>query len=372
MNATGADDDRPTTPGGVPGSLGRGRYRVESRIGSGGMGLVFAARDTALERRVAIKMLGDTLSADEEARRRFDREARATAQLNHPNVIQVYDVGEEAGRPYLVMELVDGPSLSERLRDRGRLEPETVAAAARDALAGLSAAHAAGLLHRDLKPANLLQTRSGEIKVGDFGIAVAGDASELTQTGMIVGTLDYLAPERRQGADATVQSDLYALGATLQHLLTGRPPGGETPGHPPGTPAGLRRLISRCTAPRPADRPASAADARALLDGRDDATTRVAGRDDPDGTRPLTGRQEAARERGATADLPEQATAGSRAGVPSWAWLGVLLLLVAAVLAVVIAQGGLPGDVPGGGVEVTNDPADTARNLAEWIRQQAR
>jgi eukaryotic-like serine/threonine-protein kinase len=200
------------------------RYRRLRPLGHGGMASVYLAEDTHLGRLVALKLLAENLAGDEEFRARFLREARLAAGLSHPNVVRVYDFGEEGGRPYIVMEYVEGETLADSLRARGSLEPAEAAELGVGACAGLAAAHEAGLVHRDVKPQNLLVGTDGKVRIADFGIARSLDGTVLTQQGTVLGTAAYLAPEQAAGEPATAASDLYALGAVLYQLLTGRTP----------------------------------------------------------------------------------------------------------------------------------------------------
>lgn len=202
-----------------------GRYALTERIGTGGMGTVWRARDTMLSRDVAVKILHDHLASDENFAERFRREARSAARLSHANIVTVYDTGEEATVPYIVMELVDGRSLHDRIRAQGPLSVADTLGIASAVLAALAHAHERGLVHRDMKPANVLITPRGEIKVADFGIAKwAEDSGGLTSTGSLIGTAAYLSPEQAQGSAATPRSDLYATGCLLYACLAGRPP----------------------------------------------------------------------------------------------------------------------------------------------------
>ncbi|MEU3410055.1 serine/threonine-protein kinase [Streptomyces sp. NPDC006658] len=206
-----------------------GRYRLEERVGRGGMGVVWRARDQVLGRQVAVKeFLPDDSLPDDDARRRRDRtfrEARAVCQLRHPHIIVVHDVVEHDGRPYLVMELVDGPSLAERIVRDG---PVDAAEAARIGIALLSAvhtAHEAGVLHRDIKPANvLIESGTDRVVLTDFGIAQVEGATTLTETGAFVGSPEYTAPERMSGLRTGPESDLWSLGALLCTVLSGESP----------------------------------------------------------------------------------------------------------------------------------------------------
>src|SRR4051794_18199295 len=201
-------------------------YEVEGVLGRGGMGVVFRARHLRLNRPVALKMLLAGPYAGPHERERFRREAQAVAALRHPNVVQVYDVGEADGRPYFTMELMEGDSLAQRLA--GTPQPARQAAALVATLAeAVQAAHQGGVGHRDLKPANILFTADGTPKVTDFGLARRLEGGRgLTLTGVAVGTPSYMAPEQAQGKPGEVgaAADVYALGAILYELLTGRPP----------------------------------------------------------------------------------------------------------------------------------------------------
>lgn len=203
-----------------------GRYRLNSQIGAGGTARVYAATDTRLGRDVAVKLLDAQAisSADPEALRRFQREARSLAEFSHPNVVQVYDAGTTAsGDPYIVLELVDGPSLAQLLDQRGRFPVDEAAGITDAVLAGLGAAHEAGLIHRDVKPANVLFDRAGTAKLADFGIARRFDemGDSLTAAGMVVGTPRYLAPEQAAGQALTPATDVFAAGLLLQEMLVG-------------------------------------------------------------------------------------------------------------------------------------------------------
>ena len=207
-----------------------GRYQLESKIGSGGMGTVWRARDAVLDRLVAVKVLHEGLASDAAFAERFRREARAAASLAHPNVCAVYDTGE-ADVPFIVMEYVEGESLHNMLRRRGPLPIEDTARIARSVLAALAHAHSRGLIHRDMKPANVLfDATSGQAKVVDFGIAKGlEDTGGLTRTSGLIGTAAYLSPEQVSGREATHASDLYAVGCLLYCCLAGEPPfGGPT------------------------------------------------------------------------------------------------------------------------------------------------
>ncbi|MFF1357541.1 protein kinase [Streptomyces sp. NPDC058297] len=223
--------DREETGGG--GRLLAGRYRVRGQLGRGGMGVVWRAVDEVLGREVALKELrtySDAAGSElADLGVRMQREARAAARVRHPGVVAVHDVTEVDGRPLIVMELVDGPSLDDVLRDQGPLDPREAAAIGAKVMDALAAAHRAGVLHRDVKPGNILLDRSGRVVLTDFGIATMddpgdGSATHLTRSGELVGSLDYLAPERAQGQDPGPASDVWALGATLYAAVEGASP----------------------------------------------------------------------------------------------------------------------------------------------------
>jgi eukaryotic-like serine/threonine-protein kinase len=201
-----------------------GRYRLESRIGSGGMSTVYRAHDETLERFVAIKLMNREVATDSDQLERFRREARAVARLSHPNIVHVIDAGEDEGRPYIVFEYIDGETLKERIHRLGRLEiPEAVAYCVEIARA-LGAAHATHVVHRDVKPQNVLIDRDGTAKVTDFGIARTLEEDGLTADGRVLGTTDYVSPEQALGHHVSGQSDLYSLGVVLYEMLTGELP----------------------------------------------------------------------------------------------------------------------------------------------------
>ncbi len=201
-----------------------GRYRLEARIGTGGMSTVYRAVDETLQRNVAIKLMNREVSSDDDHLVRFRREARAVAQLSHPHVVGVIDAGEDDGRSYIVFEYVEGETLKERIRRLGRLPiPEAVAYAIEIARA-LGAAHSHHIVHRDVKPQNVMIDDEGSAKVTDFGIARTLDEDGLTVDGRVLGTTDYVSPEQALGHDVNGQSDLYSLGIVLYEMLTGDVP----------------------------------------------------------------------------------------------------------------------------------------------------
>jgi serine/threonine-protein kinase len=204
-----------------------GRYRLDRRLGAGGMSTVFLAIDTVLERQVAVKLLAEHLADDEVFVQRFRHEALAAARLQHPNVVQVFDSGQDAPshRHYIVMEYVDGPSCSDLLREHGQLGVEDTVRIIVEACHGLDYAHRAGVVHRDVKPGNLLiSNETGAVKLADFGIAKAAEQTRVTQVGSVLGTAAYLSPEQATGNEAGPPSDIYSLGVCAYQLLTGRLP----------------------------------------------------------------------------------------------------------------------------------------------------
>ena len=261
---------------GPVGSLGpEGRYRLVRRIGLGGMGEVWEADDAVLGRRVALKVLVQGLADDARATKRFVREARASAKLTHPNVTRIYDFGRDGGLPYLVMELLGGDTLADRLAG-GPLPPAEAARIGAAVADALDVAHRRGIIHRDIKPGNVLLTPAGEVKVMDFGIAAAADETHSTTGSGLYGTAAYVSPERAAGQAATPAADIYSLGAVLYELLTGRPPFlGDSPvlvvrAHlherprpvrelAPWVPAQLADVCEAALAKDPTHRPSSAA-----------------------------------------------------------------------------------------------------------------
>ncbi len=265
-----------------------GRYRVSSSLGRGGMAEVFRATDEQLGREVAVKVVLPTYISDPQFLQRFLREAQVVASLEHPNILPIYDFGEQEGLPFLVMPLIDGGTMGDLLDGRS-LEPSRVVAWVRDLAAALDAAHAAGVLHRDVKPGNVLVGRGEHLFLADFGIARLCDATRLTRTGTVVGTPVYMAPEVAGGKPAEAASDRYSLAVMTYELLAGKPPfDGEnvlsilhqhaTRPVPPITgrfdhlPAGIDRVLEQGLAKQPAGRPATCSAFAELLAGELPAT----------------------------------------------------------------------------------------------------
>lgn len=207
------------------GKLFAGRYRILKSIGRGGMADVYLARDLILDNEeVAIKVLRTNYQTDQIAVARFQREARAMAELIHPNIVAIRDIGEEDGQQFLVMEYVDGSDLKKYIQDHAPLSNNEVVRIMEEVLSAMTLAHQRGIVHRDLKPQNILLTKDGTVKVTDFGIAVAFAETSLTQTNSMLGSVHYLSPEQARGSKATVQSDIYAMGIMLFEMLTGHIP----------------------------------------------------------------------------------------------------------------------------------------------------
>lgn len=263
-----------------PGITIDGRYRLEHRLGSGGMADVWRARDTELGRDVALKLLHENFARDTEFVERFRREASAAAGLQHPNVVSVFDRGSYEDSYWISMELVEGSSLRELID--GGLEIEEAVEVTRQMLAAAEFAHEHGIVHRDLKPMNVLIDRDGRVRVTDFGIARAG-GSEITRTGSVMGTAQYLSPEQAQGVEVTARTDIYSIGVILFEMLTGRVPFdgenavaiamkqvGEEPAAPssinPKVSPALDAIVLKALAKDPAQRFSSAAEMAAALD----------------------------------------------------------------------------------------------------------
>ncbi len=341
-----------------------GRYRLDRRIATGGMGVVWRATDTLLDRQVAVKVLKPEYADDPTFRSRFEAEARNAAALHHHNVASVFDFGDlepEDGsgspRPYLVMELVPGKPLSMLLREGEPMPAETVADLGAQAAEALGAAHTIGIVHRDVKPANLMVTPRGQVKITDFGIARAADGAGLTQTGQVVGTPAYIAPEQAEGKAATPASDVYSLGVVLYECLAGaRPFNADSPigtalAHlrepppalPDRVPAHLREVVETAMAKDPDRRFASMADfATALRGGPISVPAAAAAPDVPAGV--------LAEEPQHTAVLPAVGTTADRptrqSRRPAWLpWAGAalgMLLIVVAMSWVARGTGGVP------------------------------
>jgi len=265
------------------GAVLKGRYEIQREIGRGGYSVVYLARDRELDAPVAIKLLVPPPAAAQVARERLRREVQVVRELSHANIVAVYDFGDEGPWSFVVMEYVAGPDLQAAVRDRGPLAPERAARIGRDIAAALGAAHRRGILHRDVKPQNILLDRDGRARLTDFGSARLESQATLTQTGALVGTLAYLAPEILAGRRADARADIYALGLTLYYALVGALPVHPSP-HQPIPPAKdgfhprasrgdvppwLDAVIARATAADPSDRFPAVADFGDALAGED-------------------------------------------------------------------------------------------------------
>jgi tetratricopeptide (TPR) repeat protein/predicted Ser/Thr protein kinase len=261
----------------VENSLGQ-RYRLDRELGRGGMGVVFQAHDTQLDRPVALKFLGTMLDGSEEFRKRFVREAQTAAKVSHPNIVAIYDIGASEGKAYIAMEYVDGLSLRRYIDQKGRIEPREAVNLMVQACSALDAIHQAGIVHRDLKPDNILLAKGGLLKLMDFGLA-KGQGARLTGTNVVMGTPSYMAPEQILGEEADARSDIYSLGLVLHEMLTGQivfaegdvlarqqnevpPPPGKTV---PGIPSMLDQIVMKCIAKRREERFASVRELTAYL-----------------------------------------------------------------------------------------------------------
>lgn len=323
-----------------------GRYRLDERLAAGGMGSVYAGQDELLSRKVAVKLLKEELAGDPRFVERFRREARSVAGLSHPNIAAVFDYGEEDGRQFIVMELVEGRDLARVIHADGALGPERSVRIGGQVLAALEHAHAAGIVHRDVKPANVIIGPGDRVKVTDFGIARATGQATLTATGSVLGSAHYIAPEQADGRPTSPATDIYSAGIVLYEMLVGKPPfTGEsalqiamrhvTDTVPPPSaanadvPPGLDAIVARATAKNPDDRFASAAQMGTALEAALDPTQRM---DAPAATSVLSGAGA-----GATAPLTEASTpppppAPGAARAPGGGGrraMGVLLVLLA-------------------------------------------
>lgn len=206
------------------------RYRILDTLGEGGMANVYLAEDIILQRKVAVKVLRLDLQKEPQIEARFQREALATSELSHPNIVSVLDVGNDQGLPYMVMEYVNGPDLKDYIHDNSPLDLHEVIRIMDQILSAVALAHKHNVIHRDLKPQNILMDKRGNVKIADFGIAVALNQSSITQTNSVIGSVHYMSPEQTRGGLVTKQSDIYSLGIILYELITGKVPfNGDTP-----------------------------------------------------------------------------------------------------------------------------------------------
>src|SRR3954451_16533352 len=215
-------DARPSSS--MIGTVLSGRYRLEAKLGSGGMSTVYLARDQTLDRQVAVKVMHREMSEQPEQLERFRQEARAVAKLSHPNVVSVIDAGEGCRYPYIVFEYVEGETLKQRIGREGALDPQEAIAYGIEIARGLSVAHTRKMVHRDIKPQNILIDAEGRAKLTDFGISRQLEQDGMTATGRVLGTTDYVAPEQAMGHPVDQRSDLYSLGVVLYEMLVGQAP----------------------------------------------------------------------------------------------------------------------------------------------------
>src|SRR6478735_8353845 len=338
------------------GTVLSGRYKLEAKLGSGGMSTVYLARDATLDRAVAVKVMHREMSEQPDQLERFRQEARAVAKLSHPNVVAVIDAGEDGGHPYIVFEYVEGETLKQRIARIGALDPQEALAYAIEIARGLTVAHARNMVHRDIKPQNVLIDSEGRAKLTDFGISRQLEQDGMTATGRVLGTTDYVAPEQAMGHGADPRSDIYSLGVVLYEMLIGQVPfhadsqvgvamkhvNEELPDvqrRRPEVSAAVALVVERATAKSPADR------YQQIGEMIDDLETAL--------------EVEAARSGGATGEATNvldavppprrKLASGSR-----WSWAAVILaLLVAggAIAAVVFISNG--GGGGGGGPEAS-------------------
>jgi tRNA A-37 threonylcarbamoyl transferase component Bud32 len=216
--------DRGSTSSQMIGTTLSGRYRLEAKLGSGGMSTVYLARDTTLDRPVAVKVMHREMSEQADQLQRFRQEARAVAKLSHPNVVAVIDAGEDGGHPYIVFEYVEGETLKQRINRVGALDPQEALAYAIEIARALAVAHARNMVHRDIKPQNVMIDAEGRAKLTDFGISRQLEQDGMTATGRVLGTTDYVAPEQAMGRGVDQRSDIYSLGVVLYEMLVGQVP----------------------------------------------------------------------------------------------------------------------------------------------------
>ena len=352
--------------------LGGERYELKERLGHGGMATVYSARDLKLDREVAIKLLADNFAGDDEVRRRFSREARLAAKLDHPNIVQVFDVGEDDGRPFIVMEQVDGGTVGDRIEGPRRSIARTEALRLLSQLCeGLGHAHAKKLVHRDIKPPNLLLRESdGCLKITDFGIArAAEETTRLTRPGKVIGTERYMAPEQLADGKITPAVDVYACGVVADELL----PQSRSPE--------LREIVERCLREDPADRftdARSLGEALATVDGDGDiGVVRRRIRSQAQPTKPLTATGPSTRSWPAPTEIARR----HRSMVARVAAV-VAVLAVAAVGVLIATDSGGSGSptnadsakqrsAPPISVPTSSDPAEQARDLADFFHAQS-
>jgi eukaryotic-like serine/threonine-protein kinase len=379
-----------------------GRYTLERRLGAGGMSTVFLAKDSVLERNVAVKLLAEHLSDDEDFVARFRREALAAARLQHPNIVQVFDSGEDqpSGRHFIVMEYVNGPSCADLLREQRQLGVEQTVEIVRGSCHGLDYAHRAGVVHRDVKPGNLLVSdESGTVKLADFGIAKAAEQTRITQVGAVLGTAAYLSPEQATGEEAEAPSDIYSLGVCAYQFLTGRLPHEYSsltelalkqqndkvvpitdlrPDVPPELDRAIRVALEMAESLDAGARGQDTAATQAF--DMTDSTALLGGLDDADATQALPATRPLSRAQRLTeppAVLPperpersgrREAAKKSSGGYGKWVALALILALVGVGAAILVSGTSGSGftDIDAG------SPRDQAQELINYIRDHRR
>lgn len=344
------------------------RYRLEAKLGSGGMSTVYLARDTTLDRPVAVKVMHREMSEQADQLERFRQEARAVAKLSHPNVVAVIDAGEDGGHPYIVFEYVEGETLKQRINRIGALDPQEALAYAIEIARGLGVAHARSMVHRDIKPQNVLIDAEGRAKLTDFGISRQLEEDGMTATGRVLGTTDYVAPEQAMGHPVDQRSDIYSLGVVLYEMLIGQVPfhadsqvgvamkhvNEEMPDvqtRRPEVSAAAALVVERATAKDPRERYQDTAE---LID---DLSTAL----EVEAARAGTTSSEATSVLEAVPPAQRKLSRGSRL---SWLGLVALLLVAAAVLGAVQLIGG--GDAGGGGALSNKGAAIPIAEVADY------
>jgi Protein kinase domain len=348
-------------------TLAGDRYELEDRLGHGGMATVYRARDLKLDREVAIKLLADNFAGDDEVRKRFSREARLAARLDHPNVVQVFDVGEDEDRPYIVMEHVEGGTLEDRLNRRRSLDRDDALRLLAQLCEGLGHAHAKKLVHRDIKPQNLLLRDSDDcLKITDFGIArAAEETTRLTRPGRVIGTDRYMAPEQLADGEITPATDIYACGVVADELL------------PQPLSPELREVVWRCLREDPGERFSDAkelGEALATVEGNGavGVVRRIKSQGLP--TKPLPA--------GSTAPWPAPTDVKPRrrrVRTRLLAALALIAVIAAGAVIAIVSGGSDSSDEPKpqraaapAAVPRSDDPATQARELADFLRAQSR
>src|SRR4051794_21072967 len=344
--------DRAKTSSRMIGTVLSGRYRLEAKLGSDGMSTVYLARDTTLDRPVAVKVMHREMSEQADQLERFRQEARAVAKLSHPNVVSVIDAGEDGGYPYIVFEYVEGETLKARINRIGTLDVQEALAYAIEIARGLTVAHARKMVHRDIKPQNVLIDAEGRAKLTDFGISRQLEQDGMTATGRVLGTTDYVAPEQAMGHPVDQRSDIYSLGVVLYEMLVGQVPfhadsqvgvamkhvNEELPDvqqRRPELSAAAAMVVERATAKDPAQRYQEVGD---LIDDLGTALEVEAAR-----AGAATGEATSVLE----AVAPEERQLSGGRGRRSWLAIALIVIVITAVLLAVQLIGS--GNVPGGG-----------------------